>query len=368
MESWLNYLKTAPQEIKLNKSISILHPYLEGRLSDVANKQYPRHHLWGINAIEELNHSDISMIEVKKFKLPKIFERFFNRLILRRSSDVRLELAGLSASTRTDLTYSVCGPLAFARFYKKSRLVSWVFRAPANNPTSTLHPYHNKNLRSHAGFLCLTPKAEKYFSKFAPSKFLPWCVDLDLFDGEPASINPPRPFFLATGKTNRDYETLINGAAVINAELRIIGPEEQRPNQLPSNVNWINTSVDPPDQAIDYATLREWYAQSLAVCIPLKGDANDTCGYTNMLEAMAMRKPVIMTRSGSLHINPKDQNFGFLVEPEDTDGWTHTMEEVLNNPVQNMRMGSEARRIAENDFSIETFEQELLGFLREILA
>ena len=31
-------------------------------------------------------------------------------------------------------------------------------------------------------------------------------------------------------------------------------------------------------------------------------------------------------------------------------------------------MGSEARRIAENDFSIETFEQELLGFLREILA
>ena len=113
MESWLNYLKTAPQEIKLNKSISILHPYLEGRLSDVANKQYPRHHLWGINAIEELNHSDISMIEVKKFKLPKIFERFFNRLILRRSSDVRLELAGLTASTRTDLTYSVCGPLAF---------------------------------------------------------------------------------------------------------------------------------------------------------------------------------------------------------------------------------------------------------------
>ena len=170
MESWFNYLKTAPKEIKLNKSISILHPYLEGRLSDVANKQYPRHHLWGINAIEELNHSDISMIEVKKFKLPKIFERFFNRFILRRSSDVRLELAGLSASTRTDLTYSVCGPLAFARFYKKSRLVSWVFRAFANNPTSTLHPYHNKNLRSHAGFLLPYPQSRKIFFKIRSLK------------------------------------------------------------------------------------------------------------------------------------------------------------------------------------------------------
>ena len=48
-------------------------------------------------------------------------------------------------------------------------------------------------------------------------------------------------------------------------------------------------------------TLKEWYAQSLAVCIPLSGDADDTCGYTNMLEAMAMRKPVLMTQSGCLH-------------------------------------------------------------------
>ena len=345
-----------------------MHPYLEGRLADVAKNLYPRHHLWGIPAIEKLNLSDVSMIEVNKFKFPKIIESFFNRFVLQRSSDVRLELAGLLASNRSDLIYSVPGPLAFARYYKKSRLVSWVFRAPPKEPTSTLHPYHKKNLRNHAGFLCLTPKAEKYFSKFAPAKFLPWCVDLDLFGGEPASVPPPKPFFLATGKTNRDYETLINGAAVINTELRIIGPEEQRPNNLPSNVNWINTSLDPPDQAIDYTTLREWYAQSLAVCIPLSGDANDTCGYTNMLEAMAMRKPVIMTRSGSLHINPKDQKFGYLVEPQDTEGWTHTMEEVINNPAENEQIGAEGRRIAENEFSIEKFEQKLLGFLKEILV
>ena len=61
---------------------------------------------------------------------------------------------------------------------------------------------------------------------------------------------------------------------------------------LPPNVKWLNTSEDPPDQAIDYPTLREWYAQCIGVCIPLSGDAEDTCGYTNMLEAMAMRKPV----------------------------------------------------------------------------
>ena len=56
----------------------------------------------------------------------------------------------------------------------------------------------------------------------------------------------------------------------------------------------------PPDQAIDYLTLKTWYEQCSAVCIPLSGDADDTCGYTNMLEAMAMAKPVIDDRSGCL--------------------------------------------------------------------
>ena len=38
-----------------------------------------------------------------------------------------------------------------------------------------------------------------------------------------------KPFFLATGKTGRDYTTLINGAKNIDAELRIIGPKYQNP-------------------------------------------------------------------------------------------------------------------------------------------
>ena len=172
-----------------------------------------------------------------------------------------------------------------------------------------------KNLDAHSGFLCLTPRAERAFAEHGKSRFLPWCVDQDLFDGMPARQKPKRPFFLATGKTCRDYDTLVEAAQTTDMEIRIIGPENQYPKALPSNVRWINTSDDPPDKAIDYPTLREWYAQCTGVCIPLNGDPEDTSGYTNLLEAMAMSKAVIMTRSGCLQLNPRKSDSAFWSSP-----------------------------------------------------
>ena len=297
-------------------TVSYLHPYLEGRRDEIIKGKYPSQHLWGISTIEGQKEWTTDVIRTKNLLLPNFFEKIFNRLVFSQKSNIRIELASLIASKNTKLIYSVSGPLALSRFYPKTKVVSWVFRPPAHEPTSTLDPYHPVNLNSNNGFFCLTPNAEKYFSQFAPAKFIPWCVDLEMFDGNPPKEKPMKHFFLASGKTGRDYHTLVNSAYKTEAEIRIIGPKHQKPFDIPENVIWIDTSSNPPDKAIDYPTLKEWYAQCSGVCIPLSGDANDTCGYTNMLEGMAMRKPVIMTRSGCLHIDPASRNFGMLVEPE----------------------------------------------------
>ena len=136
--------------------------------------------------------------------------------------------------------------MALAHLYPK-RLLSWVFTEPPalSRGFKLAHrAYKPYNLRSNAGFLCLTPKAEEYYSRFAPSKFIPWCVDLELFDGAPPKKLPEKPFFLATGKTYRDYATLVKAAKEVAAEIRIIGPSTQKPKDLPSNVNWIDTSSE----------------------------------------------------------------------------------------------------------------------------
>ena len=290
-----------------------------------------------------------------------------NRFIFRNSPGFHYEFAAWKNGQNSDLIYSVCGPLSLVRFYKITKLVSWVFRPPSETKLLLTDPYNLRNLSAHKGFLCLTRKAHDYFSQFAPSKFIPWCVDQDMFDGKPPLQNPENPFFLASGKTGRDYETLVKTANYINTEIRIIGPSIQRPRDLPPNVNWIDTSSDPPDQAIDYPTLREWYAQCTAVCIPLNGNADDTCGYTNMLEAMAMRKPVMMTQSGCLHISPETDGFGFQIKPRDIRGWVDAMNHLHKDHKKALAVGYRGREIVERDFTIDRFNQDILGFIETIL-
>ena len=188
-----------------------------------------------------------------------------------------------------------------------------------------------------------------------------------MFDGKPSLSQTQSPYFLASGKTARDYKTLVESAYSTKANIRIVGPRDQKPLLIPDNVNWIETSTDPPDQAIDYPTLKKWYEQCSGICIPLSGDANDTCGYTNMLEGMAMRKPVLMTRSGCLHIDPKSRNFGMLIEPQDSQGWSDSMNRIIDDKVFANSCGEKGRKIVENEFTIERFNNDIASFISEVL-
>jgi glycosyltransferase involved in cell wall biosynthesis len=346
--------------------IAVVHSYLENRLNE---SNYPSQHKWASDAVIEHPSWEAKLLPTSKFKIPQKFEFFLNKTVFRGSPGAKVELSACKAAKNSDLIYSITGPLALAHLYPK-KLLSWVFTEPPalGKGFKLAHrAYKPYNLRSNAGFLCLTPKAEEYYSQFAPSKFIPWCVDLKLFDGAPPQKLPKKPFFLATGKTYRDYATLVKAAKNIAAEIRIIGPTTQKSENLPSNVNWIDTSSNPPDQAIDYLTLREWYSQCIAVCIPLSGDADDTCGYTNLLEAMAMRKPVLMTQSGCLHISPETDGFGIQIKPRDAQGWAQEMNHLHQDHEKALEMGNRGRAIVEKDFTIERFNNDVLRFIETIL-
>jgi glycosyltransferase involved in cell wall biosynthesis len=347
--------------------ISVIHPYLETRYNETLIGLYPKHHLWGLDAIKSQQNYITNFIDSQQVSIPSVLEKFLDRYFFSNSPGIKAEIAAWRATKTANLIYSVCGPLSLSRFYPKTKVISWVFRSHANEPKSILDPYYPANLKSNSGFFCLTLNAEKYTTQYAPAKFIPWCVDLDMFDGNPPREKPDKPFFWANGKTGRDYHTLINAAYKTKAEIRIIGPKFQKPNTIPKNVTWIDTSSNPPDQAIDYPTLKEWYAQCSGVCIPLSGDADDTCGYTNMLESMAMRKPVVMTRSGCLHIDPETRNFGLLVEPGDAQGWSDAMNRLLNESNYARQSGENGRRIAEEEFSLERFNRDVVSFINKVI-
>ena len=108
--------------------------------------------------------------------------------------------------------------------------------------------------------------------------------------------------FFSSGKTNRDYHTLIQ-AAQMNSDLKfvIIGHlNNELLNIVPKNMKIIRSEANQTDTAISYSELKKYYTQSIAVCIPLNDDPDDTCGYTELLESMAMGKPVIKAKSYAL--------------------------------------------------------------------
>ena len=101
-----------------------------------------------------------------------------------------------------------------------------------------LHPYNDINLRNHAGFLCLTPTAEKFFPNMLPlSSYLGAWIPIFLTANQP-SINPIIPFFSIRQNGERLYN-LVKSAESVRAEVRIIGPKEQKPLSIPENLTWI---------------------------------------------------------------------------------------------------------------------------------
>lgn len=319
--------------------------------------------------MEKSDNFQLKFLKTNEIKLPSLLERLLDRSIFRNSPGTRAELSAYFASKSSDFIYSVCGPLASTKLFP-NKVVAWTFKIPSSSSNSSFQlSYRENQLNKSAGFFCLTPSAQSYFMQFALSRFIPWCVDMDLFDGKTdIDEEDKKPFFLATGKTERDYDTLVKSAHNVSAEIRIIAPSCHKPSQLPANINWVNSSTSPPDQAIDYPTLRKWYSQCKAVCIPLTGNPKDTSGYTNMLEAMAMRKPVLMTKSGCLHIDPENGGFGELIKPQDFNGWSVSMNKILHNKDISILWGERGRKLAESHFTLNRFNDNFLSALNEIIS
>jgi len=220
------------------------------------------------------------------------------------------------------------------------------------------------NLSGCDGILCLTKKCESAYKVNSPRskvKYIPWGVDTRLFFPNTKSSNE---YFLAGGKTRRDYRTFLEACSKTSANFRIIAPDWSMENvQIPSNVTYLKTDPNIPDGTISYPDLRNWYTGCIATCIPLYGDPEDTSGYTNLLEAMGMGKPILMTRSGALDIDIEEQEIGFWIEPQDPDHWVSTIDYIRANPEISLAMGARAIKLATSFYNSNRFEKDVARFV-----
>ena len=351
--------------------IAYIHPDAEGREKDAQTGFYPRNQLWGADLLRERGH-EVRTVQTKNTKgLISRTANLLNKLTRNRFGDFNIELQALKELRKADILYVPSGhlfllPLLRRLGFIKTKVVTWFFRLPESSRWWSLRNlrFSQYVLNGFDGILCLTRQATTAFSGRTTKvrvKHLSWFADPNIFHSKPSDRS--QGYFLCVGKTRRDYPTLLKACSKVRAQFRIIAPDDAaQDTPIPENVKFVKTSENPPDSAISYPELRNWYASAKAILIPLTGDPGDTSGYTALLEAIAMGKPVIMTRSGCLDIDIESLGIGHYVPPKDSEAWAL----AINKMLESCTMSERAKSISKNQFTPLLFGDGLESFLENI--
>jgi glycosyltransferase involved in cell wall biosynthesis len=226
--------------------------------------------------------------------------------------------------------------------------------------------------RTHSGIIALTPTAADQARKMAPKTkvaHLGWGVDLSFYPKLPY-----RPdHFLSCGITLRDNRTLSLAASRSDSSIRIICPQRPKGITWPANVELIETGrgIRTDEKEVSYHDLlHDHYARATACLVILNYDSTQyTCvGFTNLIEAMAMARPVIFTRTGAApsEIDVEKAGCGLHVPPDEPAALADAIQGLANDPVRAEAMGRRGRELCENHYNINRFARDLHQFFESL--
>lgn len=113
--------------------------------------------------------------------------------------------------------------------------------------------------------------------------------------------------------------------------------------ETPSNVI-LHSDVSP-----NSPVLVDLYRQADLFVLPTRADFFPLA----IMEAMAMRLPVVATELGSIDEMVEEGRTGFLIPGEDEEALAERMLRLINNPALRLEFGENARRKAEREFNLK---------------
>ncbi len=237
-------------------------------------------------------------------------------------------------------------------------------------------PYAREELdfaKHHDGVVALTPAAADQSRKIAPGVKVTqvgWGIDPDIY---PVLPYDPQ-FVFSCGIANRDFATQAQAAALSNAPFRIICPGDQPGLDWPSHVEVRDGGkgwhTDGRKKFSLQDLIQENYARAAASLVIIKPDPLETGanGFTNMLESMALGRPLIVTRTGAMpaELDVEKLGCGLFVPPEDPAALAAAMDWIMAHPTEAREMGMRGRQLCETHYSLEKFANRLHGFFKTV--
>jgi len=196
---------------------------------------------------------------------------------------------------------------------------------------------------------------------YAENHFLvsDWGASIDFFKKYASTNNPEdKPFIMSSGHSGRDFDILIRAAEKIDFPFKIYC----RPGSYPRS-HRIPRHVEIFSGTFPFEKICKDYADARIVLIPLSPNPEGTVGFSSLLEAMAMGKPVIMTRNQYIDIDFYDEKIGLLVEENDVDGWVNAITALWDKYSLLKEMGDNSMHLGCDKYNINTFAKELANVL-----
>lgn len=193
----------------------------------------------------------------------------------------------------------------------------------------------------------------------------PFMVDTQFFSPELAAPRPqPRPMICAVGREARDYDTLLAAVVDLPLDVMIVAgslwsrrADSTQGRQLPANVTVGQYS---------YVELRQIYADAALVVLPLRPN-NFQAGITSLLEAMAMGKAVICSRTTGMADLLVEGESGLYVPPEDAAALRAAILHLLDDPSRRAKLGQTGyRRVFQAGLSLKHYVERLRPYVATI--
>ena len=329
-----------------------------------------RAHLWGADALEKAGF-DVRPVRTLGRNPLLRFLRWASKTSGGRLGDLAEDILVLSRMGHDDIVYIASGqlvltPLVVRCGLCRAKLVAWIYKpVPPFNWRSMRGLPTSKTVRNaYAGWLALTPHVAHWLKREHPRarvRRVVWAADTDYYPAKTGA----GAYFAATGVTQRDYAVLLAAAREVDFPFIILGPESLR-DKMPANVTLRSRNAAQPHATIDDDQLRELYYGARALLIPLLPDPDDASGFTNLLEALACGRPVVMTRTGALDLTPAALGIGFDVAPGDKAGWVRALNQLAHEQETSEKFSARSAQLARDYFNLPRFEHDLISYFMDL--
>jgi glycosyltransferase involved in cell wall biosynthesis len=170
-------------------------------------------------------------------------------------------------------------------------------------------------------------------------------------------------FVLVVGQEQRDYKTLVQALSGTGIRLVVVASSP-----------WSTSGCDTSGLGeatvlshIPYRELRSLYSQARLVVAPLF-DVDYAAGANAVLEAMAMGKPLVVSRSTGITDYVVHGETGLYVAPRNAAELRDAVLFLWENPQERLRLGCNARQAVEEGMNLDCYVDRVAEIVRNVAA